>query len=47
MNFLSRVKKIGNLLKKKNLPLYYYALDQKAGDLNGDGVGGIWHLVKP
>jgi len=30
----------------KGMPLYYYAGDKKAGDLNGDGVGGIWHIVK-
>lgn len=28
-------------------PLYYYASDIYPGDVNGDGVGGIWHLVKP
>ncbi len=28
-------------------PLYYYQPDQKAGDVLGDGVGGVWHLVKP
>ncbi len=27
-------------------PLYLYAADTKAGDTNGDGVGGIWHAVK-
>ena len=26
-------------------PLYRYAGDTKAGDTNGDGIGGIWHLV--
>ena len=26
-------------------PLYFYAADTKAGDTNGDGVGGIWHVV--
>lgn len=31
----------------KGMPLYYFAADKKAGDLLGDGVGGIWHLVKP
>ncbi len=28
-------------------PLYYYNLDKKIGDVNGDGVGKVWHLVKP
>lgn len=31
----------------KGMPLYYYASDAKAGDITGDGVGGVWHLVKP
>lgn len=31
----------------KGVPLYYYANDSKPGDLTGDGVGGVWHLVKP
>lgn len=30
----------------KEMPLYYYASDQKPGDTNGDGIGGIWHLIK-
>jgi len=28
-------------------PLYYNVSDQNPGDTLGDGVGGIWHLVKP
>ncbi|MFZ2167498.1 MAG: hypothetical protein WAV50_01360 [Minisyncoccia bacterium] len=27
-------------------PLYYYIRDVQAGDINGDGVGGVWHIVK-
>jgi predicted lipoprotein with Yx(FWY)xxD motif len=30
----------------KNRPLYHYSGDTKAGDTNGDGVGGFWHVVK-
>ena len=30
----------------KGMPLYYYSGDTKAGDLNGDGIQGIWHIVK-
>lgn len=26
-------------------PLYLYYLDRRTGDLLGDGVGGVWHLV--
>ena len=31
----------------KGRPLYHYAPDQNVGDTTGDGIGGIWHLVKP
>lgn len=31
----------------KNMPLYYYTPDKQPGDVTGDGVGGVWHLVKP
>lgn len=31
----------------KGMPLYYYIKDAKAGDVTGDGVGGVWHIVKP
>lgn len=31
----------------KGAPLYYYSGDTKAGDVNGDGFNGIWHLVMP
>jgi len=30
----------------KGMPLYYYASDTKAGDILGDGIGGVWHIVK-
>lgn len=29
----------------KGKPLYYYAGDTKPGDRNGDGSGGVWHVV--
>lgn len=28
-------------------PLYLYSGDKKIGDINGDGIGGVWHLAKP
>ncbi len=31
----------------KGMPLYYYSKDKAVGDVTGDGVGGVWHLVKP
>jgi predicted lipoprotein with Yx(FWY)xxD motif len=27
-------------------PLYTFTGDKKAGDMNGDGVGGVWHMAK-
>ncbi|WP_271898582.1 hypothetical protein [Candidatus Phyllobacterium onerii] len=27
-------------------PLYTFAKDKKAGDMTGDGVGGVWHVAK-
>jgi predicted lipoprotein with Yx(FWY)xxD motif len=27
-------------------PLYTYVQDKKAGDVTGDGVGGVWHVAK-
>ena len=30
----------------KGMPLYYWAGDSKPGDTNGDGVGGVWHVLK-
>jgi hypothetical protein len=29
----------------KKQPLYYFAGDSKAGDVNGQNVGGIWFVV--
>lgn len=28
------------------MPLYYYSGDSAPGDTNGDGFGGVWHIVK-
>ena len=28
------------------MPLYYYVKDKDSGDTYGDGVGGVWHVVK-
>ena len=27
-------------------PLYYWVKDKAPGDTTGDGVGGVWHVVK-
>ena len=29
------------------MPLYYFFKDQVAGDVNGQGVGGVWYVVAP
>ena len=29
----------------KGKPLYYFSGDTKAGERNGDGSGGVWHVV--
>lgn len=31
----------------KGKPLYYWVKDTKAGDMTGDGVQNVWHIVKP
>ena len=28
-----------------HMPLYYYAGDSNPGDVNGQGVGGVWYMV--
>jgi predicted lipoprotein with Yx(FWY)xxD motif len=30
-----------------HMPLYFFAKDSKAGDVAGQGVGGIWYVVGP
>lgn len=27
-------------------PLYTFAKDKKAGDMTGEGMGGVWHVAK-
>ena len=31
----------------KGKPLYHYAADKKAGDKQGNGMGGMWSVAKP
>ncbi len=31
----------------KGRPLYLFTGDRAPGDINGDGVGGVWRLSKP
>ena len=26
-------------------PLYYYVGDENPGETNGDGIGGVWHVI--
>jgi predicted lipoprotein with Yx(FWY)xxD motif len=37
----------GEQVKFGDWPLYYFAQDTAFGDLNGQGVGGVWWLVAP
>jgi predicted lipoprotein with Yx(FWY)xxD motif len=34
-------------LTLNGMPLYYYQKDTKAGDVTGQGVGGVWYLSDP
>ncbi|MBY0385559.1 hypothetical protein K2X05_10415 [bacterium] len=27
------------------LPIYFFAGDGAEGDINGDGLGGVWHII--
>ena len=31
----------------KGKPLYFWIKDSKAGDMTGDGVQSVWHVIKP
>lgn len=31
----------------KGQPLYYFAKDQKSGEMMGDGMGGHWKVARP
>ena len=37
----------GPMLKIGDWPLYYFAGDTAPGDINGQGVGGVWWVVAP
>lgn len=37
----------GKQLTYKGWPLYYFAGDEKPGDINGDGVKNVWFVAKP
>ena len=30
----------------KGMPLYFFAGDARAGDVNGDNQGGVWHVLR-
>ena len=34
----------GQQVTHANHPLYRYSGDTKPGDVNGDGIGGVWHV---
>jgi len=31
----------------RGYPLYYYSIDKKAGDTNGQGIGNVWFVINP
>lgn len=31
----------------KGWPLYFWQGDKQAGDMMGDNIGGVWHVVRP
>lgn len=31
----------------KEYPLYFYYLDEQQGDINGEGVNGVWYVARP
>lgn len=37
----------GNQTTYKGWPLYRFSNDAAAGDINGDGAGGVWFVAKP
>lgn len=37
----------GQQVTYNDIPLYLFAADQAAGDVNGQGVGGVWFVVHP
>jgi predicted lipoprotein with Yx(FWY)xxD motif len=36
----------GKQIAMNGKPLYFYVADQKAGDITGDGSGGVWHAIR-
>lgn len=37
---------VKNMWAYEGKPLYLYIEDKKAGDVMGDGKGGVWHVAK-
>lgn len=38
--------KAGKMWAYNGMPLYTFVKDKAKGDVTGDGVGGVWHVVK-
>lgn len=37
----------GKQVTYNDWPLYYFAGDQAPGETNGQGIGGVWHVMSP
>lgn len=44
---LGTVKRATNLVQLtfKGMPVYQFNMDRVAGDIKGDGIGGVWHII--
>lgn len=47
VGFIKRTDMASPQVTYKGWPLYTYIKDEKAGDVNGQGLGGNWYLVAP
>ncbi len=47
-NYTLLKRKDGSMqIAYRGKPLYLFAGDSAVGDVNGDGLGGVWHLSTP
>jgi predicted lipoprotein with Yx(FWY)xxD motif len=46
VNYTGADSKVVKQWAYKGQPVYYNVNDKAAGDTKGDGLGGVWHVVK-